>query len=335
MPFSSFELLDQAKPILVFGRDGQVGKALQTCLKDLKMSVIFLSRLECDLVNENAIRAVLNRYQPQVVINAAAYTEVDQAEIDRELAVAINCKAPKVMAQYIASMAHGILVHYSTDYVFADTKKTAYLETDPTGPVDLLSMYGQTKLAGERAIEEAFNFSNKLSHGTYQDNLSRYFILRTSWVYGDGGNFIRTILRLAGERDQLKVVADQVGAPSSAQWLAEMAVKMAGSRVESGIYHVVPDGEVSWHGLAEFAIEAAITAGEGLMLKSENIIPIPTKDYPTPAKRPHNSRLSNSKLKKALSAMAFAGEYPNWQDQVREYVNGHVKSSLKSSSDLN
>lgn len=107
MPFSSFELLDQAKPILVFGRDGQVGKALQTCLKDLKMPVIFLSRLECDLVNENAIRAVLNRYQPQVVINAAAYTAVDQAEIDRELAVSINCKAPKVMAQYIASMAHG------------------------------------------------------------------------------------------------------------------------------------------------------------------------------------------------------------------------------------
>ncbi len=337
MPYSSFEHLDHTRPILVFGRDGQVGRALQACLKDLKVPVVFLGRSECDLSSESSITEVLNRYQPQVIINAAAYTAVDKAEdaSQRELAFAINAKAPALMARYISNVSNGILVHYSTDYVFADTKQTAYLESDSTGPVDSLCVYGQSKLSGEQAIEEAFNLAQDSGRATYQDKFSRYFILRTSWVYGDGGNFVRTMLRLAGERDQLKVVADQVGAPSSAQWLAEMAVKMAGSRVESGIYHVVPDGEVSWHGLAEFAIEAAITAGEGLMLKSENIIPIPAKDYPTPAKRPHNSRLSNSKLKKALSEMAFAGEYPHWQDQVREYVNGHVKSSLKSSSDLN
>jgi hypothetical protein len=132
MSYSSFELLDHSKPIVVFGRDGQVGRALQVCLKDLKVPVVFLGRSDCDLSNEVSIRNVLNRYQPQVIINAAAYTAVDKAENadQRELAFAINATAPKVMAQYAAGVAHGILVHYSTDYVFADAKKSAYLETD-------------------------------------------------------------------------------------------------------------------------------------------------------------------------------------------------------------
>jgi len=154
--------------------------------------------------------------------------------------------------------------------------------------------------------------------------------LRTSWVYGDGGNFIRTMLRLASERDQLKVVADQVGAPTSAQWLAEVGVQMAGSRLESGIYHAVPDGEVSWHGLAVFAIETAASHGEGIEIKSENIMPIPATDYPVPAARPYNSRLCNQKLKKALSEMAFTGQYPHWRDQVEKYVKQVVDESLKS-----
>jgi dTDP-4-dehydrorhamnose reductase len=138
------------------------------------------------------------------------------------------------------------------------------------------------------------------------------------------------MLRLAGERDQLKVVADQVGAPTLAQWLAEVGVQMAGSRVESGIYHAVPDGEVSWHGLAVFAIETAASYGEGIELKSENILPIPAKDYTVPAARPYNSRLSNRKLKKALSEMAFTGQYPHWRDQVEKYVKQVVEESLKS-----
>jgi dTDP-4-dehydrorhamnose reductase len=179
------------------------------------------------------------------------------------------------------------------------------------------------------------NLSNGLddldvSEADQQSNVSRYFILRTSWVYGDGGNFIRTMLRLAGERDQLKVVADQVGAPTSAQWLAEVGVQMAGSRVESGIYHAVPDGEVSWHGLAVFAIETAASYGEGIEVKSENILPIPATDYPVPAPRPYNSRLDNQKLKKALSEMAFTGQYPHWRDQVEKYVKQVVEESLKS-----
>jgi dTDP-4-dehydrorhamnose reductase len=289
---------------------------------------------------------MLNRYQPQVIINAAAYTAVDKAESadQRELAFAINAIAPKIMAQYAAGVAHGILVHYSTDYVFADTKTTAYLETDTVGPVDQLCVYGQSKLAGELAIKEVFDLNAAGAFGASSDlsddlgvsetdqqsNVSRYFILRTSWVYGDGGNFIRTMLRLAGERDQLKVVADQVGAPTSAQWLAEIGVQMAGSRLESGIYHAVPDGEVSWHGLAVFVIETAASYGEGIELKSENILPIPATDYPVPAARPCNSRLCNQKLKKALSEMAFTGQYPHWRDQVEKYVKQVVEESLKS-----
>ncbi len=346
MSYSSFELLDHSRPILVFGRDGQVGRALQVSLKDLKTPVVFLGRSDCDLSNELSIKDVLNRYQPQVIINAAAYTAVDKAESadQRELAFAINAMAPKIMAQYAAGVAYGILMHYSTDYVFADTKTTAYLETDTVGPVDQLCFYGQSKLAGELAIKEAFDLNTSSASGNLSDVLddlgvneadhqtsaSRYFILRTSWVYGDGGNFIRTMLRLAGERDQLKVVADQVGAPTSAQWLAEVGIQMAGSRLESGIYHAVPDGEVSWHGLAVFAIETAAGYGEGIEVKSENILPIPATDYPVPAARPYNSRLSNQKLKKALSEMAFTGQYPHWRDQVEKYVKQVVEESLKS-----
>jgi dTDP-4-dehydrorhamnose reductase len=315
---------------MVFGRDGQVGKALQVCLKDLKVPAVFLGRNDCDLSSEVAIIEVLNRYQPQVIINAAAYTAVDKAESERELAFAINAKAPAVMAHYLAHVSHGILVHYSTDYVFADTKQTAYSESDATGPVEQLSVYGQSKLAGEKAIKEAFDSAPDTTQVSEQDKFSRYFILRTSWVYGDGGNFVRTMLRLAGERDQLKVVADQIGVPSSAQWLAEVGVQMAGSKVDSGIYHAVPDGEVSWHGLAVFAIETAATAGEGIEVKSENILPIPATDYPLPAKRPYNSRLGNGKLKKVLSDMAYTGQYPHWQEQVEAYVKDHVTASLKS-----
>jgi dTDP-4-dehydrorhamnose reductase len=330
MSFSSFELLDHSKPILVFGRDGQVGKALQACLKDIKIPVIFLGRADCDLSNEASVTEVLNRYQPQVIINAAAYTAVDKAETEQTLAFAINAKTPQLMARYIANVAHGILVHYSTDYVYADTKSTTYVETDVTGPLEQLSIYGQSKLAGEQAIEEVFNMAQDSGHTSYKDKFSRYFILRTSWVYGDGDNFIRTMLRLAGERDQLKVVSDQVGVPSSAQWLAEVGVQMAGSRVASGIYHAVPDGETSWHGLAVFAIETAALAGEGVEVKSENILAIPATDYPLPAKRPYNSRLSNQKLKQALSEMAFTEQYPNWQEQVEAYVRDYVTSTLKS-----
>ncbi len=342
MSNSSFELLSQTKLIMVFGRDGQVGKALQVCLKDLKVPVVLLGHSDCDLSNELAIRDILKLYKPQVIINAAAFTAVDKAESERELAFAINAKAPAVMAEYISRIPQGILVHYSTDYIFADSKLDAYSESDAVGPVDKLGIYGQSKLAGEEAIKEAFHFAHNLNYDSLHqlstvssDNqFSKYFILRTSWVYGDGRNFIRTILRLAGERDQLKVVADQVGVPTSAEWLAEIGVQMAafGQQFEvvSGVYHVVPDGEVSWHGLAVFAIEAAVNCGEEIEVKSKNILPIPTSDYPLPAPRPYNSRLNNGKLKKVLADNGFAGQYPQWQDQVSKYVSRIIKESLKS-----
>lgn len=331
MSYSSFKLLDQSRLILVFGQDGQVGRALQVCLKDLKVPAIFLGRTDCDLANESSIVEVLNRYQPQVIINAAAYTAVDKAENvgERETVFAINAKAPAVMARYMANVANGILVHYSTDYVFADTKKEVYLETDIAGPAEELNVYGQSKLAGEQAIEEIFNWALDYPCQHHSDQFAKYFILRSSWIFGDGNNFIRTMLHLASERDRLDVVADQVGVPTSAQWLAEISLQMVGSRVKPGVYHAVPDGETCWHGLALFAIETAASYGESIKVMSENILPIPATNYPLPAKRPYNSRLNNQKLKKALSNMAFTGQYPHWQGQVEEYVKSYVNSSLK------
>ncbi len=330
MSYSSFDLLDVSRPILVFGKDGQVGRALQSCLKSFKVPVVFLGRDECDLSDESALIVALNQYQPQIIINAAAYTAVDQAEGEPDLAFAINAKAPRLMAQYIAGVSRGVLVHYSTDYVFADTKKAPYLETDSVGPVDQLCVYGQSKLGGEQSIEEVFNLIRDSENLKDTNHLPKYFILRTSWVYGDGSNFIRTILKLASERDSLKVVADQVGVPSSATWLAEIGVQLAGGGVASGIFHTVPDGEVSWHGLAIFAIEAAASYGEGLELKPEDIQAIPAKDYPLSAARPYNSRMNNQKLKKVLSDMAFTGQYPHWREQVDCYVEKIVKESIKS-----
>jgi dTDP-4-dehydrorhamnose reductase len=320
MSYSSFELLDQTKPIVVFGRDGQVGRALQVCLNDLKVSAVLLGRDDCDLSNESSIREVLNRYQPQVIINAAAYTAVDKAESERDLAFAINAKAPAVMANYMANVAHGILAHYSTDYVFADTKQIAYLETDITGPVEQLSVYGQSKLAGEQAIEGAFNLVQDSERTSNKDKFSRYFILRTSWVYGDGDNFIKTMLRLANKRTELKVVADQVGVPTSAQWLAEVALELISARASSGTYHVVPDGETSWHGLAEFAITEAISSKQLDVNNFPIILPIPAVEYPLPAKRPYNSRLNNAKLKNLLLIMGCLRGYPVWQEQVTAYI---------------
>lgn len=334
MSFSSFNLFDSGTNILVFGKDGQVGRALQNCFADLRISAVFLGRAECDLSNETSIREALNRYQPHIIINASAYTAVDQAESEKDQAFAINAIAPKVMANYIANTAKGVLVHFSTDYVYAGDKKTPYVENDPTSP---LGQYGKTKLAGEQAIAEEFKKAKEADAGIHSPGMtshatkfSRYFILRTSWVYGEGNNFIRTMLRLAQERELLKVIADQHGVPTSADWLAQLAIQFAGSRNDSGIYHAVPDGDTSWHGLAVFAIETARMAGEGIKVQLENIIPIPATEYPLPAPRPSNSRMENAKLKEALSEMAFTGEFPKWQSQVEQYVKQYVKESLKS-----
>ncbi len=342
MPYASFEHLDHSRPVLVFGRHGQIGRALKIYLNELKLPAVFLGRSDCDLICQSSIIEVLNRHKPQIIINAAAYTKVDYAETEPEVAFAINSDAPRLMAQYVANVAHGIFIHYSTDYVFTDTKQSAYSETDVVGPIERLCVYGQSKLAGELAIREAFDslmpedtidmnpITNETGEGDQQANVSKYLILRTSWVYGDGENFIRTMLRLSGERNELKVVSDQVGAPTSAQWLAEISMQLLGSQAKSGIYHAVPDGETSWYDLALFVVEAAAEVSDSIEIDSKTIVPIPAVDSPFKAKRPYNSRLNNSKLKLALSEMGFTGTYPHWQEQVKAYVKDYVINSLKS-----
>jgi dTDP-4-dehydrorhamnose reductase len=294
----------QDTKILVFGKDGQVGKAFQEKLPK-QGNITFIGRNECDLSSADQIKVTLQKHQPQIIINAAAYTAVDKAETEIDQAQLINAIAPGIMAQYITNVPDGQLVHYSTDYVFDGSKPTPYVEEDATNP---LGQYGKSKLAGEQAIQEAFvNNAN---------NTAKYFILRTSWVYGDGGNFIKTMVRLATEREQLKVISDQYGVPSSAQWLAEIALHLFSKDAANGIYHTVPDGQTSWHGLAKYAIRQAKDLGVTFTVDPEKIQAIPATEYPLPAPRPYNSRMSNQKLKDALHLSSFS----NWEDQVSEYV---------------
>lgn len=320
MPFSASHLLDSKRSILVFGSDGQVGREVKAYLENLNIPAIFLGRSQCDLSNAVELLAVLNRYRPQIIINAAAYTAVDKAESEINLADAINAKAPLIMADYLAGVANGTMVHFSTDYVYSGSLERPYLESDSTGP---LSQYGKSKLEGDLGIEEIFKNYPK-SH----QSASRYFILRTSWVYGQGNNFIRTILRLAQERDQLRIVADQYGAPSSANWLAKVALVLAASRLAGGIYHAVPDGVATWHDLAVYVVQSAAQYDKQIRIKPESILPISSEEYPVAAVRPKNSRLDNRKLKLALIQLADMDPYPRWQDQVDQYVKQEVLNIL-------
>lgn len=312
--------------ILVFGKDGQLGKAFQkqfeaSDLASHGVQVRYIGRSECDLAKSQDIIAVLEQVKPDVIINTAAYTAVDKAEIEAELAYAINELAPKVMAQYAAEH-QATLLHYSTDYVFDGTKPDFYIEGDLRNP---LGQYGKSKAAGEIAIEEAFRGVAK----------GQYVILRTSWVYGDGGNFIKTILRLAKEREALNVIQDQQGVPTSAQWLAAISLDLIFNnqwqlqKIESGIYHAVPSGQTNWYELATVAICAAIEAGVQLKINPSNVKPIQAVEYPLPAPRPMNSRMSAQKLKKAIGAHADVSKLQRWDtswaDQVRAYVQALVK----------
>ncbi len=317
--------------ILVFGKDGQLGKAFQAELdarsSDLlaKPIVQYVGRAECDLANEVALGQLLNQFQPQLIINASAYTAVDKAETESDLAFAINARAPEIMAKYAAD--HGsTFLHYSTDYVFDGEKYGYYLEDDLRNP---LGVYGKSKAAGEEAISRIFASNN---------GGGQYAIFRTSWVYGDGGNFIRTILRLAKEREELKIIHDQFGVPTSADWLAQVSLSLALDehvhlrRFASGIYHAVPAGETTWHGLACLAVQAALDAGVALKANPMAIQPILAVEYSLPAPRPMNSRMSSDKLRLALAGTQVndsnsyneeAGviEFQGWEAMVREYVS--------------
>jgi dTDP-4-dehydrorhamnose reductase len=279
--------------ILITGKNGQVGTELSRRYGS-QGDVVLTGRDECDLSSESSIRDAVRRVKPAVIINAGAYTAVDQAEKDRPLCFAINAAAPQVLAEEAARL-DALLVHYSTDYVFDGTKSSPYVETDPIHP---LSVYGESKAAGEAAIAETG---------------CRYLILRTSWVYGaHGKNFLLTMLRLGADRPELRVVDDQVGAPTSAAAIAQATTQLVDSAPESsGIYHMTAAGSTSWYGFAS-AILSAVMGREGPRMQ-----PIPGSEYPTPARRPANSVLANDKF-----ARTFGFRLPSWQQQLDEVLAG-------------
>ena len=287
--------------ILLLGKNGQVGWELQRSLAPLG-ALTALDRqggsgLCGDLSDLEGLAATVRTLQPQVIVNAAAYTAVDKAESEPELARCINAEAPAVLARE-AQACGALLVHYSTDYVFDGSGDQPWTEDAPTGP---LSVYGVTKLAGEQAIVQAGR---------------AHLILRTSWVYAArGGNFAKTMLRLVQERERLTVINDQWGAPTGAELIADVtAHAIAQTRQQpgkAGIYHLAPAGETTWHAYAKYVIAQARQAQEAIKIKATEIAPIPTSAYPTPARRPHNSRLNCAKLQ-----ATFGLHLSPWQDGV-------------------
>jgi len=278
--------------ILLFGKDGQVGHALRRTLLPLG-ALTALGRRQADLEHPDALQSMLHQHRPDVIVNAAAYTAVDQAEREPQRAQAINATAVAHMADY--ARAHGaLLLHYSTDYVFDGTQNQPYRETDAPNPVNV---YGQSKLAGETAIAASG---------------CRYLILRTSWVFSAyGENFIKTILRLAQERTQLSIVTDQIGAPTSAELIADVtALALAAlhrDALDTGLYHLTAAGMTSWHGLACHIIGELLARGARLRLAPEHIHARATADSPQPARRPANSRLNTDKISQTLGL-----ELPDW-----------------------
>jgi dTDP-4-dehydrorhamnose reductase len=275
--------------ILLTGVHGQVGAALSRGFDALSAShpmclskVVKLTRAELDLRNVDAIRQIIQTVKPTIIINPAAYTAVDKAESEPDLAFAINATAPRILAEEAAKL-QAKLIHFSTDSVYDGKKTTPYIESDETNP---LSVYGKTKLAGEAAI--------RLVSG-------QHLIFRTSWVYGnDGHNFMKTILRLSQSRESLDIVADQYGAPTSSESIADATIAtLQNWQQQSGVYHLVNEGETTWHGFAkEIVLQYfALTKTPQLKVIPNAISPISTAEYPLPASRPANSRLNTEKLR--------------------------------------
>ena len=282
--------------ILLTGKDGQVGFELQRSLAPLG-DVVAVDLADCDLSDAKAVRDLVARVRPDVIVNPAAYTAVDRAESDQERAVAVNAVAPGILGEEAAKLG-ALVVHYSTDYVFDGTKEGAYYEADPANPQ---SVYGRTKRDGELALA---------------NTNPRHLILRTSWVVGaHGGNFAKTMLKLAAERESLSVVADQWGAPSSAALLADIAAQLIrqwqrGGEADFpyGTYHCVASGEANWCDHARLVIGEAIKSAKPIRVRPEAIKAITTADYPTPARHPANSRLDTGKFRRT-----FGLEPPHWQ----------------------
>lgn len=295
--------------ILLLGGNGQVGWELQRALAPLGPLRV-CERSTADLENPRALTELVEQERPSVIVNAAAYTAVDKAETDMARARVVNAEAVAVLA----AAAHKLdawLVHYSTDYVFDGAKSSAYAEDDATGP---LSVYGQTKLEGEQAIRASG---------------CKHLILRTSWVYAThGGNFAKTMLRLAKERSELRVVADQIGAPTSAELIADVTAlvlqriatdpDLAGRA--SGIYHLVASGHTSWHAYAQFVIAQAAGLGVTLKVGADQVLPIGSCDYPVPARRPASSQLSTEKLQSRFGLVL-----PHWEFHAKRMLHELIK----------
>jgi dTDP-4-dehydrorhamnose reductase len=286
--------------VLLLGANGQLGFALGGALKALG-EVKALTRSEADFSNAFALRDTLlpfvKKFKPHVIVNAAAYTAVDKAQTEQTIALQVNAQSVGVLAE-LAQSINAVLVHYSTDYVFDGGGNTLWSEDDQTNP---LSVYGQSKWLGECAVRQ---------------HCRRHLILRTSWVVGThGNNFLKTMLRLAAERDSLKVVADQMGVPTSTDLLAKVTFDILQTILPAtkedarfGTYHLAATGETSWHAYAQYVIAGALKRGAHLTCKPESIEPIPTSAYPLPAPRPANSRLNTEKIRSS-----FGAELPAWQ----------------------
>jgi dTDP-4-dehydrorhamnose reductase len=290
--------------ILLFGKDGQVGWELQRALAPLGelVAVDFDSTdWHGDFSRPDGLAATVQGVRPAVIVNAAAHTAVDKAEAEPDFARTLNATAPGILAREAAAIG-ATLVHYSTDYVFDGSGQAPRTEDAPTGP---LSVYGRTKLEGEQLVAASG---------------CRYLTLRTSWVYAArGGNFAKTMLRLAGERDQLKVIDDQIGAPTGAELLADAtahALRRMAERPElGGLYHVVAGGETCWQGYARVGFVWAREHGHAIKVAPDQILPIPTSAYPTPATRPLNSRLDTSCVQRD-----FGLRLPGWQAGVQRML---------------
>ena len=291
--------------ILLLGKNGQLGWELQRALAPLG-DVVALdfdspAPLTADFSRPESLAAMVRAVAPQIIVNAAAHTAVDKAETEPEFARSLNATAPAVLAREAAALG-AWLMHYSTDYVFDGSGSTPWVEDSPTGP---LSVYGATKLEGDQAIGASG---------------CRHLIFRTSWVYAArGGNFAKTMLKLARDREQLTVIDDQIGAPTGADLLADLtahALRAALVRPEvAGTYHAVAQGETSWHGYARHVIEFARAAGQPIKVAPEAIHAVPTSAFPTPAKRPGNSRMNTHKLRST-----FGLTLPPWQAGVERML---------------
>jgi dTDP-4-dehydrorhamnose reductase len=285
------------KRILLLGANGQVGWELQRSLAPLG-ELVACTRADADLAQPAQLQQLVERLTPDIIVNAAAYTAVDKAESDEATARQVNAASVGLLAE-LAVQQNAWLVHYSTDYVFDGTATRPYIETDKTRP---MNVYGQTKLEGENAIRATG---------------CQHLIFRTSWVYAArGNNFAKTMLRLAAERDRLNVVADQIGAPTSAELIADVTALVLAqighddqlAKRASGVYHLVAAGEISWHAYAQHVIAYASQHGRRLKASASQVEPITTDDYPTATRRPASSRLDTTKLQRT-----FGLYLPSWQ----------------------